>query len=93
MSKYEVKADFASCVSVCEQLQQGETAITGVMIESNLVEGKQAEPKAGQTKAELVYGQSITDGCVGWDTTVELLTSLNQAVQARRKSQKLNRKD
>ena len=60
------------------------------MIESNLVEGKQSEPKAGQTKAELVYGQSITDGCVGWDTTVDLLTKLNQAVLARRKGSKVN---
>lgn len=60
------------------------------MIESNLVEGKQSEPKAGQTKAELVYGQSITDGCVGWDTTVDLLTKLNQAVLARRKGSKAN---
>ena len=79
-----------SLSTVCQQLQQGEQAITGVMIESNLVEGKQSEPKAGQTKTDLVYGQSITDGCVGWDTTVELLTQLNEAVQARRKANKLN---
>lgn len=71
--------------SVCEQLQHGEKAITGVMIESNLVEGKQSEPKAGHsTAADLVYGQSITDGCVSWETTVELLTQLNDAVAARR---------
>lgn len=76
--------------AVCEQLQQGETAITGVMIESNLIEGKQSEPKEGQNKADLVYGQSITDGCVGWDTTVELLTKLNKAVAERRKATKLN---
>ncbi|UZJ53047.1 hypothetical protein CBS101457_002367 [Exobasidium rhododendri] len=71
--------------SICEQLEKGETAITGVMIESNLIEGKQPEPKAGQSKVDLVYGQSITDGCVSWETTIELLHKLNQAVLARRK--------
>lgn len=70
--------------AICQQLHNGEAAITGVMIESNLVEGKQPEPKAGQAKAELVYGQSITDGCVSWDTTVDLLRKLNAAVEARR---------
>jgi 3-deoxy-7-phosphoheptulonate synthase len=74
--------------SICEQLENGEDAITGVMIESNLVEGKQSEPKAGQTKADLVYGQSITDGCVSWETTVDLLHKLNNAVLARRKANK-----
>lgn len=70
---------------VCHQLESGESCVTGVMIESNLVEGKQPEPKAGtQQKHDLVYGQSITDGCVGWDTTVEFLTKLNNAVLARR---------
>ena len=54
----------------------GNVPITGVMIESNLVEGRQdcREPAA------LVYGQSITDACVGWDETVELLHTLAGSV-------------
>lgn len=49
--------------------------IFGVMLESNLVEGKQAiGPK-------MVFGQSITDGCIGWIETVELLKKINATVQ------------
>ncbi|PWN87129.1 putative phospho-2-dehydro-3-deoxyheptonate aldolase [Acaromyces ingoldii] len=84
-SQKDFRKQALGVASVCEQLSAGETAITGVMIESNLVEGKQSEPKAGfSTAADLVYGQSITDGCVSWETTVELLTKLNNAVAARR---------
>lgn len=72
--------------SVAEQIEQGQDAITGVMLESNLKEGKQSEPKNGKTKNDLEYGVSITDGCIGWDTTVELLDRLNAAVLARRSS-------
>ena len=72
--------------SVAEQIEQGQDAITGVMLESNLKEGKQSEPKNGKTKDDLEYGVSITDGCIGWDTTVELLDRLNAAVLARRSS-------
>ncbi len=66
--------------AVGEQLAQGNRAITGVMLESFLVAGSQA-PGPLQT---LTYGQSITDGCIGWDTTVEVLEGLAAAVRARR---------
>lgn len=69
--------------SVCEQLRQGQTAITGVMLESFIHEGKQAEPKPGCV-GDLKYGVSITDGCISWDTTVDVLKQLNDAVEARR---------
>jgi 3-deoxy-7-phosphoheptulonate synthase len=49
------------------------------MIESFLVPGRQ---ELGE--GELTYGQSITDGCIGWDTTVEVLDALAGAVSARR---------
>lgn len=62
--------------SVAQQLEAGETAITGVMIESHINEGKQGEPKNGNLD-ELKYGVSITDGCVSWETTVEMLDRLN----------------
>ncbi len=66
--------------AVGEQLAQGNRTITGVMLESFLVAGSQA-PGPLQT---LTYGQSITDGCIGWDTTVEVLEGLAAAVRARR---------
>ena len=48
-------------------------------MESNLVAGRQ-DLIPGQ---ELTYGQSITDGCIGWDTTVEALEKLADSVAAR----------
>lgn len=65
--------------SVAEQIAAGNKDICGVMIESNLVEGAQ-KLEAGK---ELVYGQSITDGCVGLDTTARMLETLAEAVNKR----------
>lgn len=45
------------------------------MIESNINEGRQDVPPEGPTA--LKYGVSITDGCVNWDTTIQLLRDLN----------------
>ena len=56
---------------VAAQLKAGEENIMGVMVESHLVEGRQDKPE--------VYGQSITDACIGWDTTEELLALLAEA--------------
>jgi 3-deoxy-7-phosphoheptulonate synthase len=53
------------------------------MIESNLVEGRQDLPAAGKGQS-LVYGQSVTDGCIDWDTSVGVLEGLAQAVRQRR---------
>jgi 3-deoxy-7-phosphoheptulonate synthase len=50
------------------------------MLESFLVAGKQSTAP-GET---LVYGQSITDACMDWDTTATLLTELAGAVRGRR---------
>jgi 3-deoxy-7-phosphoheptulonate synthase len=68
------------CQDVCAQLAGGEQRIKGVMIESNLVEGNQGLGKG----VELTYGQSITDACVGWDNTLEILSMLSQGVKQRR---------
>jgi 3-deoxy-7-phosphoheptulonate synthase len=65
---------------VGEQVAGGDRTITGLMIESFLVEGSQA-PGPFDT---LTYGQSITDGCIGWETTVDVLDELAAAVRARR---------
>jgi len=56
--------------SLIEQRLAGSKPITGVMIESNLSEGSQSIPK---NLAELRYGVSVTDACVGWDVTERLL--------------------
>lgn len=68
---------------VAEQIEQGQDAITGIMIESHINEGKQGEPKDGNRDA-LAYGVSITDACVSFETTVEMLDRLHNAVLARR---------
>lgn len=65
---------------IAVQVEAGDDRIFGVMIESHLVGGRQ-DLVPGQA---LVYGQSITDGCIDWDTSVTVLERLSQAVQARR---------
>lgn len=69
-----------ACADVCNQLAAGESRVFGVMIESHLVEGSQKVVQ-GQ---ELTYGQSITDGCIGWAETEELCRSLANAIRSRR---------
>ena len=69
--------------TIGDQLREGETAIVGVMIESNINEGNQKVPPEGPSG--LKKGVSITDACIGWDTTVEVLSHLADAVRARRK--------
>jgi 3-deoxy-7-phosphoheptulonate synthase len=65
---------------IAGQISHGERRIVGVMIESNLVAGRQDV----QPGTALTYGQSITDGCIDWDTTVPALHLLAGAVTARR---------
>jgi len=69
---------------IAAQIEQGQDAITGIMIESHIHEGKQSEPKNGSTRADLAYGVSITDGCVSFETTVDMLDQLHAAVLKRR---------
>lgn len=68
---------------IASQLEAGEQRIVGVMVESHLVAGRQ-DLVEGQP---LVYGQSITDGCIDWDSTVQVLERLAEAVRARRRAQ------
>src|SRR2546428_252078 len=65
---------------IAGQIAAGERGIAGVMIESFLVAGRQelTDP------ARLVYGQSITDACIGWDETVTALQGLASAARERR---------
>ncbi|MCL1138696.1 3-deoxy-7-phosphoheptulonate synthase AroG [Shewanella pneumatophori] len=65
---------------VAAQVAAGEDAIFGVMVESNLIEGRQDHIQ-GQS---LCYGQSVTDACIGWSDTESLLATLNQSITQRR---------
>jgi len=65
---------------LCGQLAAGEGRIMGVMVESHLVAGRQ-DLVAGRP---LTYGQSITDACIDWDTSVQVLDALASGVRARR---------
>ena len=65
---------------VAGQIAAGDLRIFGIMAESNLVPGRQ-DIVPGRP---LVYGQSVTDGCIGWDDTVTTLAALSAAVAERR---------
>jgi 3-deoxy-7-phosphoheptulonate synthase len=67
---------------VGDQLREGEKAIIGVMVESNIGEGNQKVPAEGP--AALQRGVSITDACIGWEDTVAVLEDLADAVRTRR---------
>ena len=67
---------------VASQIRRGNHNITGVMIESHLVAGRQDLIEG----RELVYGQSITDACINWDDSVPVLEQLAAAVRERREA-------
>ena len=71
----------AAAADLAGQVAGGSRAIVGVMLESFLVAGRQ---EIGMDDAPLAYGQSITDACMDWDATVEVLAGLAEAVRARR---------
>jgi 3-deoxy-7-phosphoheptulonate synthase len=65
---------------IAAQVAQGERGIIGLLMESFLVDGRQ---ELGDP-ARLLYGQSITDACMGWEMTVPVLQDLAASVRARR---------
>lgn len=79
-SRKDYKRQMQVGTEVSQQIAAGEDRIFGIMIESHLKSGRQ-ELVPGQP---LVYGQSITDGCLGWEETVALLDQLAESVQKRR---------
>jgi 3-deoxy-7-phosphoheptulonate synthase len=68
------------CADIAKQIADGERRITGVMVESFLVGGRQ-DAKPGSA---LTYGQSVTDACLSWDETQPILAALAAAVSDRR---------
>ena len=67
---------------ISDQISKGNNSICGVMLESNLIEGRQDIGK----KDDLVYGQSITDACIGWNETEELIEMLNNVISKKKSS-------
>ena len=73
----------AVSAEVARQIAAGDSRIIGVMIESHLVAGRQ-ELLPGMRPSDLTYGQSVTDGCIDWEQSVEALDLLASAVRDRR---------
>ena len=65
---------------IAEQLSDGETRVFGVMIESHLVAGREDQVPG----KPITYGRSITDACIGWEATEEVLQTLAEGVAERR---------
>jgi 3-deoxy-7-phosphoheptulonate synthase len=80
--QYERQVDVARDVG--QQLKAGSHCIFGVMVESHLHGGAQKFSPGKDDPAKLEYGKSITDACIGWDPSLEVLDLLSKAVQARR---------
>ncbi len=80
--RHERQLDVAR--DIAAQMQAGSRRIFGVMVESHLNDGAQKFTPGKDDPAQLVYGQSITDACLGWDDSREVLEVLSAAVHARR---------
>jgi 3-deoxy-7-phosphoheptulonate synthase len=65
---------------IAEQVRNGSEHIVGIMLESHLNRGKQPLKEL----AKLEYGKSITDGCINFETTIDVLTDLANAVRSGR---------
>jgi 3-deoxy-7-phosphoheptulonate synthase len=79
-SRKQYKLQMEVSDSVATQLTAGEERIVGVMVESNLLEGRQDIVP----DKPLTYGQSVTDACINWDDSLKVLDQLAAAVRARR---------
>jgi len=73
-SSKQFKRQLIVCDDICEQIKHGNQNIFGVMVESFIEEGNQ---KLLNGKVA-IFGQSITDACIGWDDTELLLEKLSQ---------------
>src|SRR5450830_635647 len=80
--QHEKQLDVAR--DIAAQLASGSRSVFGVMVESHLIAGAQKFTPGKDDLSKLEYGKSITDACLGWDDSVELLEVLAAAVKARR---------
>lgn len=81
-SKKDYRNQAGVVSDLCGQIANGSKAVAAVMIESHLVEGAQ---KLNSDVDKMTYGQSVTDQCIGWAATEDVLFELASAVQGRRK--------
>jgi 3-deoxy-7-phosphoheptulonate synthase len=79
--KPDRQADVAG--DIAQQIGRGDRRVFGMMLESHLKEGNQS-----LGNGDLVYGQSVTDACMGWERTEPLLREIAEAVRERRKTAK-----
>jgi len=80
--QHEKQVDVAR--DVAAQMKTGSRCIFGVMVESHLIAGAQKFSAGKDDPAQLAYGQSITDACIGWDDSLQVLRVLGDAVLQRR---------
>jgi 3-deoxy-7-phosphoheptulonate synthase len=71
-------------LDVGAQLAAGNRCIFGVMVESHLKAGAQKFAPGRDNVAQLEYGKSITDACLAWEDSVEVLEGLAESVRRRR---------
>jgi 3-deoxy-7-phosphoheptulonate synthase len=64
--------------NVANQIVEGNTSIIGMMVESHLKFGRQDIPK---DLSQLFYGQSVTDGCIAWETTEHAVRSMHKKIK------------
>jgi 3-deoxy-7-phosphoheptulonate synthase len=81
-NQHEKQLDVAR--DIANQIAGGSRSIFGVMVESHLLAGAQKFTPGKDKAAELEYGKSITDACLGWDDSLQSLEVLSQAVKTRR---------
>jgi 3-deoxy-7-phosphoheptulonate synthase len=84
--QHEKQRDVAG--DIAAQMAAGSRSIFGVMIESHLEDGTQKFSPGKDKPENLRYGQSITDACLGWDVSLDVLDTLSQAVRQRKSVQK-----
>jgi len=80
--KFEKQLDVAQ--DIAGQIAGGSRSVFGVMVESHLLAGSQKFTPGKNDPAQLEFGKSITDACLGWDDSCQVLEGLAQAVKARR---------
>ncbi len=80
--QHEKQRDVAR--DIAAQMASGSRSVFGVMVESHLEDGTQKFSPGKDNPQALRYGQSITDACLGWDVSLDVLETLSQAVRQRR---------
>ena len=84
-SSKQHRQQIAVARDMAEQMAAGSRCLFGAMVESHLLEGAQKFTPGKDDANKLEYGKSITDACIGWDDSLQVLEILSEAVGARRR--------